>query len=710
MIKMDHHAWEGIFMIKRNRYDWCFLGIFFICFPNCFVFASDINGDLLASSEMVFDTPTATPTVDCVSDADYSGFMGEDGRVWYSGETYTGHAPVKGGNPHQGFDSTQLPEDHWANTTYYTATPIWIIPANETGFVNVTGEGGYPDRVKVVLRNFRNGFESEELYSPLHQNDGWFYFRINNTIEEKPIRFEINFERYGVPEDEPADYNTWFQDFMSWDWSVYAPLYRYCANETPNPTPGIEDCSVWYRCGIGQQVAPHTRPTWDPTSGVPSFTPTPPPVQSPGCIFEVPTPDYGQYKRIEVAMDLPYDLEERETFYQNIKSMVTETPSIYLEKRYMDNQPTHNPAATPVPYTGLHDVPTPEDHEMWAMILTKADAYTPVPAHNVVVISSGMDGEPCGIHAMEGSTLEIIENINDYLDYATFVIIPVLNPDELAWGFTHVIPYGNGYQDGKIFWEQEWWNRVTTPEPSDPESYALHNLFNDVSADFHIMIHIDFHGDAVPLPDRWLTPIPADNSDSRVNLVTRGDRTAGWNHHPPIYGLTYWKQGESNYGEYARAISNQLTDANQSPYIYAYIRPWEYPTPTPGTCWAKNEMDEEYDNIPLVIEFEFEDGGLLYRQVQTPLPTWFPTEVTPVIENHGGYDVDGYMEQVSQILTYHEPDPAFLHKQFGRDIIRAVYTNYPTPEYVTPATDPSGCGLLMLVISGILILVGPRKK
>ena len=131
------------------------------------------------------------------------------------------HSGVGAGCPQQGFDFTGLPTNHWANSLASANVCGWIVPESWTGFADVgTAQDAY---VQVVMRSFNvpdnwtwwNGPSATLEDDAIHQNDGWFHFRVRNPnpagpLEEYRLRFEVCFDNpYAFP-GPPLQLNCWW--------------------------------------------------------------------------------------------------------------------------------------------------------------------------------------------------------------------------------------------------------------------------------------------------------------------------------------------------------------------------------------------------------------------------------------------------------------------------------------------------------------------
>jgi len=155
------------------------------------------------------------------------------------------HAGVGTGCPQQGFDTTYLPGNHWTNVLASPEACGWVVPEMFTGFADVTDDG--EPYVRVVLRSFHQNPASYSWWlgefatwqdDAIHQNDGWFHFRVRKPDEGAGLsnyllRFQIAMDNpYAFPSG-PFEVNEWWLHGYVWDWEeregrhLYRPIYRY---------------------------------------------------------------------------------------------------------------------------------------------------------------------------------------------------------------------------------------------------------------------------------------------------------------------------------------------------------------------------------------------------------------------------------------------------------------------------------------------------
>jgi hypothetical protein len=161
-----------------------------------------------------------------------------------------------------------------------------------------------------------------------------------------------------------------------------------------------------------------------------------------------------------------------------------------------------------------------------------------------------------------------------------------------------------------------------------------------------IVTLLNLENDLCPHPERWLN-------------------TGGWNVFPPIYGtLQYGSLVSSNAG--VRFVQN-LRDELKSPYTGRYVRGF-----VADKGWAITPYQEH--GIALRINFEF-DAAALYAETPTA-PSWMRGQFAEPVRLPGAAGISdfyahGYIDHIGQ-ETAPDGDPAYVFKQFGRDIADAV--------------------------------------
>lgn len=559
------------------------------------------------------------------------------------------HSGVGSGCPQQGFDFTGLPSDHWANRTASHDECGWIVPQALTGFADEVLDDAV---VRVVLRSFHlpNDWAGWTGTCPtweddaIHQNEGWFHFRVRHPdplgpLREHRLRFEICFDNpYAFP-DGPLQLNQWWVD-RTWDWEahgvrhIFTPIFRvktragavgpwqHIAETNVHPTTDCLYDQRHYRCLFDQTLA---------------------------------STDWAE---IEVAQNLPYTLEDRARLWQRIR---TTYPARYsdlcVRKRHLG-------------YSGLFataDAPPQTDGEFNELYAIEVFRKIPgsnddpdLPNDRIVIVLAGVDYEPAGNFVAEGSLLEILDRWDtpdfEYRNLASYVVIPIGNPDGYEWGTCHAVPFGNGYAGatngihrGYIFLELE----SAVPDTAlDPESRALRDYFRSLTAEGFdgrggsIVTLLDYQNDLCPHPIRW-------------------QQTNAPGMFPSIYGYILTSD-PAQYTNAVRTLGN-LRRELLHPNTGRYVR-------DPASAQGWMSLPYVGYGIPLWITFEFE-AAALYSTVNGPPGGWRGQFATPIqLPGASGdptFYVHGYIDQIGQ-ATAPDGDPAHVFKLFGRDIIDAV--------------------------------------
>lgn len=240
------------------------------------------------------------------------------------------HPGVGAGCPQQGFDFTGLPADHWANHPATATQCGWIVPELLTGFADVPSGGLVEAFVRVVLRSFSvsnnwtwwNGSPLTEEDDALHQNEGWFHFRVRHPAptgmgDQYRLRFELAFDNpYAFPSG-PMQLNWWWV-VHTWDWEpregrhIFTPMFRVKDRSgTVGPWQHIADTNAHPTAGhiVDQR---HHR-----------------------CLFEQRTPA-TPWTEIEVAQNLPCTLDDRARFLRFIQTNYPpQHPDLCIRKRHL---------------------------------------------------------------------------------------------------------------------------------------------------------------------------------------------------------------------------------------------------------------------------------------------------------------------------------------------------------------------------------------
>lgn len=580
-----------------------------------------------------------------------------DGRQFFRLRQRAGiHAGVGTGCPQQGFDATYLPDDHWSNTPPTPDACGWVVQEKWIGFADVADEAG--NYVRVVIRSFHQnpaGYPWWEGVYPtweddaIHQNDGWFHFRARRPREGAPaaghtLRFQLALDSpYAFPTG-PLELNEWWLHGYVWDWEgrgeggqrhVFTPLYRFHRQSG----------------GIGPwQHIPESGVTPDPAHAVGG--------RSYRCMFELeippaPTPAM-EWREVEVAQNLPYTLEDRAELWRDIAAT---WPPLHADLCLRQRR---------LGFGGLHDAAPPpgaeaESHELFAIEMFRkvpgTERQPDLPNDRIAVVLAGMDYEPAGNWVAEGIVRRILEQWPAFGAAGSYAVIPIGNPDGYEWPSTHVIPYGNGcgtpgstIHRGYIFLE----GPAEVPDGAlDPEALALRDYLRELGqAGFDggggtLVGMLDLENDLCPHPDRW--PAPGDG----VQL-------------PPVYGYVHALDGARE--TLGRDLIARLRQPLHSPHTCCYVQ-----NPGVPEGWRPGGTNYCEYGLPLVIIFEF-DAAALYSWLPGP-PAWVvggfasPIQVPGIAGGPGAFYVHGYLDQVGLAAA---GDPAWVFKQFGRDIAEAL--------------------------------------
>ena len=559
------------------------------------------------------------------------------------------HSGVGAGCPQQGFGFTGLPDDHWANHPATSNACGWIVPQKLTGFANEPDVPPYMsiDFVRVVLRSFNVSNNWTWWLGPydtmeddaIHQNDGWFHFRVRHPSPADPpqayrLRFELDYDNLYTFPSGPLQLNYWWVD-GTWDWEphdgrcIYTPMYRlkdlagvaspwqHIAETNVFPSGGYTNAARHYRCVV-EQVLPATA-----------------------------------WSEVEVAQNLPYTLDDRDRFLRAIQAKyLPRYNDLCLRKKHLGYGGLFY--ATNLPASQL------EFNELYAIELFKQVAgseSTPALATNrIVIVAAGLDYEPAGNFAAEGVLLEILDHWatpgRDYRNLASYVVFLIANPDAYEWGTVHIVPYGNGYAGTTnvihrpyIFLEPE----SDVPDGAlDPESLALRNYVRALAAQGldgrggQIVALLDLQNDLCPHPNRW---------QQQASFF------------PPTWGIIFHRDAAQSNAA-IRLLENLRQDPPQRK-MGRYVR-----NPASPQGWDK--VPRDVYGIPLWLLFEF-DAAALYAETNAA-PDWMVGEFTNPITLPGTngiptFYVHGYVDQVGQATA---GDPAHVFKLFGRDIADAV--------------------------------------
>lgn len=571
----------------------------------------------------------------------YSGVMSPDaagvpqyvpGRGW----------GVAGGCPQVGYDH-RVPngEDFWLNVA------PWRVGFDAAGFADAQGEYYPPvaEWVRVRLRSLREGppLPGGELFEDLqHQNDAWFRFKVRPEASAGDVHGAFRFE---LAFDHPAtgEVNHWVERGFCYDFEVFSPIWR----------------------GIGADGAAggwqHFRlPTVVPAMNL-YRTEDGRPYRA---LFQLDAAELGRptgtqpWKEVEIAQALPYTLEDRTDFWANELS-VQQIPTVSIRQCVDldgDGLPDHGGLATHPVY--------PESHGLVAWEITRTGS----PARDVVLVTAGMHYEPPGNLVMEGFIREVLAH-PEWLERLSFVFVPILNPDAYEWGVTHVAPYGNNALPGApdTVCDLEGWTwqydleRYGYGRLADPEARSLHAYFSNLTrqAGHRILAHLDLHADLCPHPNRWV-----DHE---------------WQP-PSIYGYIAYLEAQDR--QRAEALVGLLAPSTGRPvpawnqFSWPYYRSYE--TPAGWTSWAYAgaahwESYFAHTAVPLHITFEYDELAL-YRAKGLAKPPWIET---PVIEDHGGYAVDGYIDAVGRQVGGSD---AYLFDRWGAELAQAVKRVFGPPK------------------------------
>ncbi len=597
-------------------------------------------------------TAVTGPWADVVGAASPQWVAAGDEQVFYRLRGVSAcHSGVGAGCPQQGYDFTGLPDDHWANSLATPTTWGWIVPQKLTGFAD---EGGADPFVRVVLRSFSvsnnwawwTGTYDTWEDDAIHQNEGWFHFRVRNpnplgALQEYRLRFELCFDNPYAFASDPLQLNYWWME-RTWDWEahgerrVYTPIYRlkssrgkvglwqHIAETNAHPVAGCTNDQRHYRCRF-DQVIPRT-----------------------------------DWTEIEVAQNLPYSLEDRDAFLRWIQTNYPpKHQDLCIRRRHLG-------------YGGLFAALEPESpdvefNELYAIELFKqvsGSAGDPdLATKRIVIILAGLDYEPAGNFVAEGVLLEILDRWGaaeyDYRNRASYVVIPIANPDAYEWGTCHVIPYGNGCEDnalhrGYVFLDP---GGPVPDDALDPEALALRDYFRLLTAQGldgkggSVVALLDFQNDLCPSPIRW---------------------TNGPGMFPPIYGgFGFSDLAQSNAAvRFLENLRRELPHPNTGRYVR---------DPASPQGWWKYSYSDY--GIPLWITFEF-DAAVVYSHFPGVPGGWQGafTDAIQLPGSGGGptFYVHGYIDQIGQ-ATAPDGDPAHVFKLFGRDIIDAARQELLTP-------------------------------
>ncbi len=398
--------------------------------------------------------PLLDPPPRWVGAGRFTGFLGGDGRIHWAGPTYTGHAPLLGGAPQQGYDYGRLPGAHWANDAQR-----WVVrtnDANNYGFRNdLIGQ-----QVVVQLRS-----HPDDGSNSYHQNDGWFRFKVHvSSADHDEISFQLALE-------SELGQNHWFSGEQGcWDWMVFRPMFR-AVGPQPGAVPG-----PWQRTDEPEVAGGDLN------------------AREPRASFTIPLHQFAEHSLydeyyVEIGQGLPYTLEERNSFF-DANALADRAPEgVAVDK--IDLGDNWQPA-----YGGLAALPSPygELNELYGIAIYREAGF----ANDIVLVTAGVHYEPPSMFVLEGLVEEILEH-PDVLDRVSFVLIPAANPDGYAWTNAHVRPYGDGVGEleNGAFW--------FAPYQHDPEAFDLrdyvNHLYSDVQVNF--VAHFDLHADLAPHPNRW---------------------------------------------------------------------------------------------------------------------------------------------------------------------------------------------------------------
>jgi len=294
------------------------------------------------------------------------------------------------------------------------------------------------DFVRVLMRSFNVsnnwtwwlGSPATAEDDAIHQNDGWFHFRVRHPYPERPpaayrLRFELDFDNYDAFPTGPLQLNYWWVE-NTWDWEphdgrcIYTPMYRikdlagvaspwqHIAETNVFPSEGYTNAGRHYRC-VFEQMLPATA-----------------------------------WSEVEVAQNLPYTLDDRDAFLRTIQTTTFTATTTFASARS-----TWATAACSTPRTSR--LPARVQRALRHRTLQESAGLGiyPGPGTNRIVVAlAGMDYEPAGNFVAEGVLLEIWTTGHpgpDYRDLASYVVFLIGNPDAYEWGTCHVVPYGNGY-------------------------------------------------------------------------------------------------------------------------------------------------------------------------------------------------------------------------------------------------------------------------
>lgn len=604
-----------------------------------------VLSSLLVATAWAFQagqTQQVTPDPGPLSAEHYSGVMGNGvgGVPTYVRPLGWG---VTAGCPQVGYGQTAPDgDDFWLNSE------PWKVGFDAIGFADVQGSY-YPqvtDWVRVSIRSLAEGrpFPGALLFEDFqHQNDGWFRFKARpwSTPNSRPapIRFELAFDNPVTGET-----NYWLGTTCCYDAAVLNPIYRgIAADGTRGPwqhftQSGTLPLGNLYRTADGRPYR---------------------------LLFELDpqrlsqSPGVQRWQEVEIAQALPYTLEDRADFWATWLS-TQQIPNVTIAQRTDfdgDGLPD---------YGGLHGEPNyPEDHAMVAWEISKTDA----PARDIVLVTAGVHYEPPGNFAAQGFIREVLAH-PEWLEHLSFIFIPVMNPDAYEWGMTHVPPFGNNAEaaapntlcDLVNWWSQFDLERYGFGALADPEARSLHAYLSGVKhrVGSRIVLHLDLHADLCPHPNRWTV------ADSLP---------------PSIYG--YIEHYADQDRERAHALVRLLA-APETGSVPAWNRfSWPYYRRLDVLqAWQTSRYADDsttnwlsyFDKygIPLHITFEYDELAL-YRDVTLPKPPWIQT---PLIANHGGYAVDGYIDDIGRQTGGSD---RYVFEAWGRELAQAVKRVFGQP-------------------------------
>jgi hypothetical protein len=193
----------------------------------------------------------------------------------------------------------------------------------------------------------------------------------------------------------------------------------------------------------------------------------------------------------------------------------------------------------------------------------------------------------------------------------------------------------------------------------DPEMLALRTYMRELDTSGldgtggEIVALLDLQDDICPHPRRWTT------------AGAPGD----WRPYPPVYGIiNYLDPGDLTRAE---EFIHNLRLPGKSTYTSHYVQNHNV-----REGWWKRRDEWNEFGIPLAITFEF-DAAVLYSWLPGP-PSWVQGGFAPPVQIPGpggggptAYYAHGFIDQIGQASSP-DGDPAWVFKQFGRDIIDAA--------------------------------------